>query len=72
MFTLCIAKSGRERPSLFFQGKSLDHLDESEYEIFHLLNNKKIKKMGTEFPFCSWNAQKLQQQIYATDIDEVN
>ena len=44
MFTLCIAKSGRERPSLFFQGKSLDHLDQSEYEIFHLLNKKKIKK----------------------------
>ena len=43
MFTLCIAKPGRERLSLFSQGTRLDHLDESEYEMFHLLNKKQKK-----------------------------
>ena len=56
---------------LFSKKKFLDPFPESEYEMFHLLN-KKTKKMATELPFCSSNAQKLQQQTYAADIDEVN
>ena len=43
MFTLCIAKPGSKRLSLFFQGTRLDQLDESEYEMFHLLNKKPKK-----------------------------
>ena len=44
MFTLCIAKSGRERPSLFFQGKGLIIWMNLNMKFSTFLNKKKIKK----------------------------